>query len=512
MSLALLLIVAQADAPAPEFFAPNEELRGYIVQGVEGGARHPMLDAAIEEYQAGVERVPQEKALDDPMVEATYWTRSSAGEGRYSIMMSQMFPWFGTRKARGQMAGAEADAKLAEFRSLRNERIADIKKAYVEYWFLAERTRISIEQVDVLSSLEEVVRSRYALGIGGQEDLLRIEMEQAKLQAGYDCCALERAARVGKLNEAIGREAGDDLPLPQAMVLPPMPPPTPVLLARIRVANPAIEGLDAAIEGKDTAIVLARKKGKPDVTVGVSYTDMKDLRNEPRTGAFVDALGATSRLVQPRFVQTPLLPQGATVVDRALAYSSFQKEGLATALDGTMDVNSLVELENAFDNQKMKDEVMVSVGMNVPIWRKKVKAGIEEAEHMKSAAQHDKRKTLVAFEGAAKMAVFGIEDGYRRLKLYDEKLLPQVKRTYETLEGAYAAGNAEAGFLDVLTTVQTKLEFEEQRAEAVRDIQLAAADLEFLIGGPWSANEPAAPAASDANATPEPGPSPEPAK
>ncbi|MBM3290656.1 MAG: TolC family protein, partial [Candidatus Hydrogenedentes bacterium] len=270
-------------------------------------------------------------------------------------------------------------------------------------------------------------------------------------------------------------------------------------------ANPALDGLDAMIESKDSAIALARKKGKPDFTVGVSYTDMKDVRNEPRLGAFLDAMDAVPRLIQPKFVQTPLLPQGATLLDRALAFSEFGNGLREDAIQGMMDVNSLVELENAFDNQKMKDEVMVSVEMNVPIWRRKVKAGIEEAEHMKSAAQHDKRRTLVELEGAAKMAIFGIEDGYRRLKLYDEKLLPQVKQTYETLEGAYAAGNAEAGFLDVLMTVQTKLEFEEERAEAVRDIHAASADLELILGGPWSANGPAT-----APAAPTPGPSPEP--
>ena len=103
---------------------------------------------------------------------------------------------------------------------------------------------------------------------------------------------------------------------------------------------------------------------------------------------------------------------------------------------------------------------------------------------------------LASAEGAAKLAIFGMEDGFSRLTLYDDTLLPKVKRTYETLEDGYAAGNMEANFLDVLTTVQTILEFEEQRAQAVRDIHLAAADLENLIGGPWSApgKEPVTPA------------------
>lgn len=506
----LMAALAGEDIAPPVFYAPNEEVRGYIMQAIAGEGQHPALNATMEEYHAGMRRIPQETALDDPMFQATYWTRSSAGEGRYSIMMSQMFPWFGTLKTRGEKAEAEAGGKLAQFYAERNERIAEIKKAYVEYWFLGERTRIALDQVNVLSSLEDLVRSRYALGIGGQEDLLRIEMEEAKLQAGYDCCALERAALAGKLNESIGREAATELPFPQPMELPPPPPPAPVVLARIRVANPALDEADANIESKEKEVALARKKGKPNFTVGVSYTDMKDLRNEPRTGPLLNSVGAASRLSKPAIVRSPLSPQGATLAERVQNASDFRNQAFDATLNGAMDVNSFVELENAFDNLKMKDEVMVSVGMNLPIWRSKVKAGVQEAEHMKMAAEHDKRKTIVALEGAAKMAIYGMEDGYRRLKLYDEKLLPQVKRTYETLEDAYAAGNSGTSFLDVLTTVQTKLEFEQERARAVRDIHVAASDLELILGGPWTASESAPlpelsamPPALESSASPE---------
>ena len=223
----------------------------------------------------------------------------------------------------------------------------------------------------------------------------------------------------------------------------------------------------------------------------MTYVDMKDMRNEPRVGPTLNALGATSRLLQPNVLPYPIAAQGTPILDRALAASDFSKQARQATLGGMMDLNSFVELENAYDNRKAKDMVMVNIGMNLPIWRAKVKAGVHEAEHMKMAAQHDKRKTIVALEGAAKMAIYGMEDGYSRLKLYDDTLIPKVKRTYETLENGYGTGNMEAGFLDVLTTVQTILEFEEQRAQAVRDIHLAAADLEFLIGGPWSASDTA---------------------
>jgi len=45
--------------------------------------------------------------------------------------------------------------------------------------------------------------------------------------------------------------------------------------------------------------------------------------------------------------------------------------------------------------------------------------------------------------------------------------------------------NAGASFLDVLESVRRLLDFDLEKAAAVRDLQNAAADLERLMGGPW---------------------------
>jgi len=493
-ALILTLFVAQLEVAPEEFFAPSEEVRSQILAALDGDAAHSSVAEAASKLEADWARVPQATALEDPMLEFDYFLRSSGGEGRYSVNLSQSIPWFGTRKFRGKVAESEANATDAAYKLTRLERIAEIKRAFAEYAFLDERTRIAMGQVSVLTSLGEIARSRYALGVGGQEDLLRIEMEEAKLQASYDCCALEKNALGGKLNEALGREAAPNPPFPQPMVLPPPPPPAPVVIARMRVANPMLAELEASIEAKDHEITLAKKKAWPDITVGVGYTDMKDVRAESRTGALLEAYDATLRLANPSVPMLPIAGSGATVGDRIRVLSDSRREAVEARTQGMMDLNSLVELENMLDNESMKDEVMVSAGINLPIWRKKIKAGIEEATHRKKAVEHGKRKTGVTLEGAAKMAIYGMEDGYRRLRLYDEHLLPQIKRTHETLQGAYAAGNEEGNFLDVMTTVQAMLQFEQERAQAIRDIHVAAADLELIMGGPWSSDESAEPA------------------
>ncbi|NUM52684.1 MAG: TolC family protein [Candidatus Hydrogenedentes bacterium] len=489
IAVSLFLILAAAEPEAAQFYAPNEELRAYLL---EAGENHPELRALHEEWLAALERIPQAKSLDDPMFGFTYILQAPAGWGRYSAMLSQMFPWFGTLRKRGEKAAVEADAALARFCTARNMVFGEVKKAYFDYAYLAESVRVVEAQVEVLKFTEDIVRSRYSLGISPQEDLLRVQIEQTKLQDRYDEYNQYRPALSARLCAMIGREPGEDLPWPQAADLPAPPPPAPIILARMRVANPTLNEADLKIESSEIEIELARKKRFPDAKLGIEYMDMTDVRNMSRPGPFLDAVEASRELSMPARVALPSLPDpNATPVERIVGavdgVRTFRTEAFERSIGGTMNLNDLVMLENAFDNIKMKDQVGVTLEFNLPIYRKRIKAAIEEARHMHAASQHDKQKRTQMLNAEAKMALFAYQDGARRLKLYEESLIPQAEKTYEAVQVTYSSGDINADFLDLLMSAQTLLDFDLEKARAARDVQIAAADLEVVMGGPWEA-------------------------
>lgn len=492
ITIAFLALFAGADLEPPEFYAPNEELRAYLL---EAGENHPELRALHEEWLAALERIPQAKSLDDPMFGFTYILQSPAGWGRYSAMLSQMFPWFGTLHKRGEKSSTEADAALARFYAARNLVFSEVKKAYFDYAYLADSIRVVEAQVEVLKFTEDIVRSRYSLGLSPQEDLLRVQIEQTKLQDRYDEYNQYRSALSARLCETLGREPGEELSWPQEAANPTPPPPAPVVLARMRVANPELSEADLKIESGEMEIELAKKKRFPDFKVGIEYMDMKDVRNMPRTGPFLDAVEASRELSRPSRVALPDPPDpNATPVQRIAGaiggVRGFRNDAFEQSIRGTMNFNDLVMAENAFDNIKMKDQVGVTLEFNVPIYRKKIKAGIEEARHMHSAAQHDKQRRVQQLNTEAKMALFAYGDGARRLRLYEENLIPQAEQTYEAVQTTYSSGDPAADFVDMLMSVQTLLDFELEKARAVRDVHVAAADLEVTMGGPWETMGP----------------------
>jgi hypothetical protein len=79
-----------------------------------------------------------------------------------------------------------------------------------------------------------------------------------------------------------------------------------------------------------------------------------------------------------------------------------------------------------------------------------------------------------------------MENGMRRVNVFVGTLIPQTRLTYAALVSSYASGAPDTNFIDVLSSIQTMLDFELELIEVKRDLHLAAADLEMTLGGPWA--------------------------
>lgn len=469
--LAPLLIVAVSagdEVASPCFYAGNDELRSYIVEAIEN---NPELAARHAEWQAALERVPQVTALDNPMFGYRQFVQSDAY--RFGLEIEQAFPWFGTLRARGDKAMLEADAALSQFYAARNQVIAEVKRAYFEYAFLAESINVVQSQTAILENVESIIHSRYTLGFGIQADLLRVQSEKDMLTDQLAGLEQSRPALGARLHQALGRELAEEPPFPQSAEFPPTPPPAPIVLAQIRVANPDLAAAQHMIESWDKEVTLARKMGYPEFILGLELMSMKDMNMNSDRMNRVMGVDAARMLIK----DTPTM-------------------GLAPTLGNVgYDVAKDLYLRDSGD---ANDDISVSVKVSVPIWRKKVKAGIQEAKLMQNAAEHDKKRMTLALDSAARMALYNIQDAQRRLDFYKDVLIPNQRETLKSLQSSYTTGvemmeAAEGGqFIDIQRTVRELLESQLEMARAARDLQIAGAELEMLMGTPWKAEDNAA--------------------
>ncbi len=465
--LMVIAVAVAQDVQAPAFYAANDELRQYLIEAAQN---NPGLKARHAEWRAALEKVPQVTSLDDPMFGYTQFLQSEQYIAQ--LMLEQKFPWFGTLRTRGDKATLEASAALARLYAARNQLFAQVKNAYFEYAFLGESVKIVDSQTGILSQLEDVIRARYSVGAGTQADLLRIQTERDKLDDQLKGLKQARPALAARLLESLGRQGEPELDWPQPTELPPLPPHAQDVLVRIRTANPNLEAMQDMIESWEEQARLARKAGYPDFSVGLQYMFMKDRKTSAGT---LQAVGTSQALKEIAAANDPM-----TIL-------SDISNGEAAG-------------ENAGQSGNVKDAIAVSLRVNVPIWRKRVNAGIREAERMRESAEYDKLKSTLSYDTAARTGLYNFEDAGRRYRLYKEVLIPRERQIFETLLATYSAGvdpmepGAQSGteFLDLENSLRAILEFQIEQARASRDLQVAAAELEMLMGGPWADGDTAA--------------------
>ncbi len=129
--------------------------------------------------------------------------------------------------------------------------------------------------------------------------------------------------------------------------------------------------------------------------------------------------------------------------------------------------------------------VMFTVGLELPIWQSKYRAGVREAEKMIEAGE-------AALEAAQRRVSFDVQDAHfklltarRTLALYTTELIPQAEARFNASEAGYRAGKVD--FMDFLESERFLLE-----------ARVMAVMTEGVLGMQWSRLERAVGAGSPA--------------
>lgn len=138
------------------------------------------------------------------------------------------------------------------------------------------------------------------------------------------------------------------------------------------------------------------------------------------------------------------------------------------------------EALNPLMDESGKDPLIVSAGINLPIWFGKNKAKRNEAKALKRAAQYrlqDSENMLTAF---AEKVIFEHDDALRKLQLYRDGLLPKAEQSLNASYTAYQAG--EMDFLNVLDAQRQLINFQLSLDKARTNVAKKKAEIEMLAG------------------------------
>ncbi len=388
----------------------------------EVAERNPEIQAARAHARAAASSAPQAAALPDPTVGASLYLlppETRAGPQRLSASFSQKLPWKGKLPLREHKAVLEADALKARADALTLEKVTEARKLLLRIAFLDESLKIVKEDRETLVEFERLSRARYAAGRATTQAVVKLQAEITRDDARLLSMKAERAGIVAELNALRDRPGSSDVP---AMVLaePPLS-----LLDRERLAamarerRPEMAEARARVEAAEVVVRIARKDTRPDVTVGLTYSIIENRQDIPGG--------------------EPLPPDSG-------------------------------------------DDILgVGASLNLPIYRRRLDAVVQEAVDRREAAEQSRRAVASEIDKELEDLLQRIPLIRDQWRLFQTVLLPQSEESLHSLTYAYETGRSEV--LDLLDAERVLLEVRLGGARALTDLHLAMVELERVVGG-----------------------------
>lgn len=360
--------------------------------------------AARARIRASEQRTTIVSALEDPMVSASIDHKPFGMPGMdWSLSVEQRFPLGSLRRNRKQSALAD----IARLRAEADDRELGVALEAVSAFLMLQQRRRSTdllrERLSIARAIVAAANARYAGGTGQQADVLRAEVEVARLEAQLRASTGRIQGAEAMLNASIGREVDTSVP--------PLKPPV----------------LDRPVP--TWAVVQAQIPDLPRLVVGRAEV--------ARSEAEVRVM---------RSMSTPM-----ATVRTGPAYTMSEGYG-----------------------------AMLMVGVSVPIWRSKIRAGISEAEAMRQMSEADLRAMVRMAEGEAAQALNELEAANTLQRSLREDIIPRARFAIDPALAGYASGRQP--LVAVIEALQTLWSVEAELIEADMQTGLAWARLGRATG------------------------------
>lgn len=269
-AVALLAAAAGAQSAIPLTLAEAEDLALEAEPGI--AALHARSDA-MDELAVSAGELPDPTlrvGLNNFPIESGGF--ATEGMTSATVGLRQAFPAGDSRAIRASRYARLAGAVGADAEARARDVLLQARVAWLEAYYWQSATDIVESSRPLFADLVEVTRSLYAVGRRDRQDLLRAELELARLDDRLVAIAdrLERSrAGLGEwIGAASSRPAARKLPAWDSL------PDADALRARLE-AHPRVAAAEARIEAQDAGVALAREDFKPGWALDLGYS-MRD--------------------------------------------------------------------------------------------------------------------------------------------------------------------------------------------------------------------------------------------
>lgn len=244
-----------------------QTLSDYQQQALEN---NPFLQAKYKEFEAALTRVQQVNQLPDPSLSFGYFispVETRVGPQRARFSLTQMFPWFGTLKAQGDVATLSAEATFQQFVDAQNRIRLEVAKAYYPLWELNDLIEIQESNLSLLNSWKRLATGQYENGKTSLADVLRIDLIIKEIGTELSLLQDKRKPLSVTFNRILNRSDTVSIVMEKLVQMDTVP----TLLEYDWSDNPRIEELHKRIAATQAKSAVIEKQGLPKIGAGLDY-------------------------------------------------------------------------------------------------------------------------------------------------------------------------------------------------------------------------------------------------
>ena len=272
LAAGFLLLAATAASAQLVRLAPQDPAADRLV--AEALQKTPEIEAARAALEAAQRRIDPARTLPDPSASFTFQNDGRAislgkAEGSFAgLMLSQPLPWPGKLALSGKATASEA--REIEMGTLNRTGLtieARVRSAWYDLLLARALDHLIEERRETARQIEGTTRERYAAGLAVQQDVLRAQVELARIDEPKAALRAVLASRLAEVNRLLGRPQDALLDtaadLPPAMVLRS----TATIVASALARSPEAAAARQGIETGRLRVEMAKKNFFPDFVV-----------------------------------------------------------------------------------------------------------------------------------------------------------------------------------------------------------------------------------------------------
>ncbi|MFU8813295.1 MAG: TolC family protein [Balneolaceae bacterium] len=233
--------------------------------------QNPELASLKREAEAMSERSRQVKVLPDPQIRTSYFlnpVNDADFLDRFSVGISQAFPWFGTLSKRSQIEDDRSRALLYGVSARQLEIFTEIQDLWFQYFTLEHHAHITGGILQLIRDLEPIIEARYQTAGSSQVDLLRLQMEEQRLMERMEAFEDNKKPIQARFNELLNRDFDAEIVVPMDLPQRELAFTREELLRMALDYHPGFDRLEAQKSEFRHRMDLARLEGRPSFVLG----------------------------------------------------------------------------------------------------------------------------------------------------------------------------------------------------------------------------------------------------